>query len=442
MAEVAQPPDRPKNTKEWAMMTQDSLVHTHMHNTNVCKLLDEMEKAEADRLEAAERARQRELARLRAEEARRKREAREAAERRFKAEQAATMAARKGEAKAAKKQEAAELKAATAKFKQMAYEEYLSVTKQKQMFNIEGALKRVGAGVFACQNASHMLFGQLMVSEMRMKVRGDRPGPDNYDDYVHKALLKEQATLQECRSELKALATEGGEVNAALKKIHVFMTTADSRAEVTRLVTRASSLPQLNTTPKIVQMAVSSFDTNPDTAHLIRESKILIKRALELADKSTKAVAETTELCKKAEKASNKCLDRRKMETKALRDQVEKERSHAETTISDAAQRIAGLMNRIKFSGGASPRTLEATEQQLQAARTMLADLTACKARLDEEYRNKTACFKIDDMCRTMTRTRAGVHTNQKLDPISPSGGAAQSVTQLRGDESWCDWCD
>lgn len=400
-------PEQPESQKAWAQATVEKVEHIKERTQNVHKALQELEQKEAERVAAQLAERQRQEALAAAAEERRKREALQRAEEERRRQQAELMRLRREEMEAAKRDASAAVKAATANFHRQTHLEAEGKEKASRMQAMNDAVQKVGNAVSKCQHECRMKFSAVKVCEMRLALRENKPQEELFRDDVHEALEKELQVLTAAREELQTWAKSGEQVKVEIEETQMLLLTGNSRENVARRLQRGSSLPSLVGPPNA-----------PTTEELIKTSYELVEKALRISQSSYEALQRAITECDQATARVTASFDRRTAQTEELKKSLEFQKKHATATIHTAERRLAMLKMRAHKTPE-TPRSSEATQEQMQAVEDLLADLKSGKKHLEQDYRNKTSSYKVDKSCRGLTKVKAGTHVSRmNLAPL------------------------
>lgn len=413
-----EPEGSPGNHKAWAEAAKGLINDGKKSAEEVRKAVQVLEALEANRIAAQIVERRRQAALAAAAEERRKREAQRRLEEEIKRQQAADLKARHQEAEAGKRAEHAALKAATANFHRAIQSENDYREKWKQIVAMRDAAKHLGNANVHGAHSAKMKFGIMMVCEMRLKMRDEKPQEESFRDAVHEALQAEWQTLNKSREELMDWARQGEECRNEMLRVEALLITGPSRENVKARQERVPSLPALATT---------SLLAAPSTEELLAQTYELVARAHKLTEAAEECIFRTEDECSAAAAHTSACLDKRKNETDVVRRNMDKVRKEAKATVTDAQKRISLLKMRAHKTPE-TPRSAADTHVQLSAAGDLIMQLQAGRRRIDADYRLKTSSFRIDKSCRELTKIRAGTH----VSCISPVNlGGSQSSPNL-----------
>lgn len=399
----------------WRKSTHGALDRSKDLALKVVQAVEGLEQDEAERL-AAQREAQERARRRAALLAKRKKQAEEqAAADAFKAQQAEEMRYQRELMAKAKGDASAAVKAATANFKAASAAEAFATDKAKQQADMIYSKKMLLAGVNACRRENNMIFSVLKVCELRMEMRKERPASEMFKDEVDTALDEEKRELIFSRDELTRYVSDGLKIVKEIGETRELLTTGPSRENVTRraAMQKSASLPSI--TGGSNSPLANAFRETAPASDLLNKAKSLVPSAFGLGDKCHAVVAAAEKRCELVSQGSNDALDQRKAEIHAFIKNLESQKAGLSSTISDSERRLRDLKMR-------SARGAIAPEQQaaIDAAENSIFELKDSKRCLEEDWRNKTAAYKIDESCRILTKIRAGAHAMGDL-PQAPA---------------------
>jgi len=386
--------------KEWFSSTVATLDHTKDRAKQVMDALKALEKQEADRLAA----RQAERRRLEAEaEAKRHREREQMVadrDKRFQEVKAEELRQQQENLNRSKRQEAAALKAATASFLKEKATRQDSKEKERVMSALSDTSQKILNGVLECQHTNSKLWGIMMLCEQRQRLRQDRPQTELFRDQVDQALEREWQMLTAARVELNDLTVSGEALRKKLEVLHVQLNTEQSRETALRRIMKSHSAPQLpsgqtpqangSSTKEIIKKAIALVDEA--TAHP-RLAYAIVSKVNSLSDLMTNEV--------------HASLERRRAEVGELIRGLHDRKEEAVATIGDAEKRI-GRLRRRALTTIETPRSRQASDEQLSSAEALLVDLRSLKQGLETDLRNKNSALQIDSAARQLTKVRTG----------------------------------
>lgn len=414
MAGNAEEPDE----DAWKGNSEAKLDQARDTKDKVRKALEDLEQKQADKIAkiAAQRRHEELLAAAAAARAKREQEERVRAE--FKKRQAAELQAKKDSVKQGKRDEANALKAATANYKAARRAEYLATQRAKRIFEMQRSESFLQNANIACYKQYRMWYVAVQTCEMRLEAREKRPPSELFVDNVQAMLEKEHSTLKEARAALKGLVDEAERLGTEMAETHSLLTTGCSREnvmcrtkklEMSRSVSKSSSapslpviVPKMPNSPKNFMMTMFGGNDTPSQEELLNRVKEETGKAFELSTEC----AQVLENCRKnvttAMARSNAALDHRRAEIAEIRKSLEQEKLDAEGSIRDASARLSML----KMRASHHPQTQE-EQDEILLAEGLVKELHEHKLILLEDWRCKSAAFKIDEWCRNLTPTRA-----------------------------------
>jgi len=418
--------------KAWLKATRAIVKDSKDTVKKVRESVESLEKREADRIAAEIAERRRQAALAAAAEERRKQEALRRAEEELRASRAAELKARRQEAAAAKHGEFLALKEATRNFHKAIQNENDYKEKWRNIVAMRDASKYLGNAVCHCRHASRMKFSVMMVCEMRLKLREEKPEEESFRDHVHDALESEWQVLRRAREELMDWATQGEDCRSEMQYCEATLITGNSRENVKARQERCPSLPPL---------AAKSLEETPSVEQLLARAAVLVGKAHELIEKSEEALLRTAAACAAASADTTAAIDKRKSETERIRKNLGLAKKEIKATLSDAEKRVSLLRMRSekehkeaalkpKHHRDKATERAHETVSKIGDASLLLVQLQADKKRIDDDFRLKTASYRIDKSCRELTKVRAGSHVSA-LHPLPPSLSQSQSSPNL-----------
>lgn len=431
---------------EWAEKAGEKLDQARDAKERVRKAMLDLEKKQAEKVEAiaAERRRQERLAAAAAARAKREQEERAAAE--YKRQQAADLQAKQDALKNRKRGEAQALKQATADYHKARRDEQIASLKSKRLFNVGKSQSELQNAYILCTKQYRSWFVNVKACEMRLDAREKRPPSELFADNVQTSLERELATLSEARASLKALVDEGEKLSAEMSTTRGLVVSASSRENVTYRrqklgeTLQKETLQKSSSTPTLPAISgdkspsgrsdffnsMSNMFTHehPSQEELLDRASTQTARATELAVECGQVLENCRNNVNKRMAMSNAALDVRKSEIGKLRKNLEQEKLEAEGTIRDITYRITML----KMKAQHIPTQTQEDEEEIQAAQALLKDLFEAKSLVEDDWRCKTSAFKIDEFCRNLTTIRAA--TMFKEDGIAAGVDESQNDSQ------------
>jgi len=389
--------------KAWQNATLAKVDHVKGRADQVRQALADLEQREQDRIAAQIAEHQRQQAREEALQRKKQREALLRAEEERKKMLAAELQLHRGALDKMKADEKCALKAATARFQQKTEMDARARELSLQMKAMDNAVQQVGLTSSQCMHEGRMKFSSLKVCEMRLAMRAERPAAEAFKDEVDEALEKEHQTLTKAREDLSNYAKQGEQVRVEIQEVQSLLTTGPSRENVKSRLNKSSSLPLL----------VGNLSSAPSHEESLRRGVSLVERALDIDAKANGVLVRMMEECDKAAAHVTSCFQQRSSQTGDLKSKLEHHKKQCTATIKQAEQRLQMLKMRAHKTPE-TPRSAEATQEQMRQVEELIKDLREGKRNLEEDFRMKTSSFKVDRSCINLTKVKAGSHVGGK----------------------------
>lgn len=393
---------QPEDQKAWSQATLAKVDHVKSRQEQIRKALAELEGKEQERIAVQIAERQRLAASAAALERKKARDAMLKAEEERKRLLVAEMKAVREEVEKSKHHEKAAIKAATAQFLLKTQLDTEAREKIAAMKAMSDAVQKVGLAASRCQHESRMKFSAVKVCEMRLEMRESRPTQEAWRDEVDEALEKELQVLNAAREELHQCARSGEQVKVEISEVQALLTTGTSRDNVTKRLQKSSSLPAL----------VATMTPAPSFQDLLARGASLVEKADRVDATCQSALQRTHEDCGKATARVANCFAQRSSATGVLKANLEHHKKEVSANISQAEKRVQMLKLRAHRTPE-TPRSAEATQQQIQDVEALISELREGKRHLEDDYRNKTSSFKVDKSCMGLTKVKAGSHVGK-----------------------------
>lgn len=442
---AARPEEWEESHIAWEEKSGEKLDQARNCKDAVKKALHDLEKKQADKVNAIEEERRRQERLAREAAARAKREQERRVQEEHKRQQAQALKDKQDALSASKRGEAQALKQATADFKAARKAEHHATMKGRRIFDIKRSESALQNAYILCQKQNKMWFVAVKTCEMRLEAREKRPPSELFLDHVQGALDRELAAFNEARAALKGLVDEGVKLTAEMTETTTLLVTGPSRENVmgrrqkveTIVMQKSSSTPSLPPIGKpkspsqkeFVQSMKKLFVADaPSQEELLDRARDQVIRADELTAECVQVLENCQKNCVKAMALTNSSLDQRKGEIETLRKTLEQEKIEAAGSIRDVSHRITMLKMKAQHlpAEGIGNHSQE-DDEEVRAAEALLAQLHEAKLVLDEDWRNKSSAFKIDEFCRNLTPIRAATMFKR---PVSAN---AADTTQLGG---------
>lgn len=404
-------------TKEWTNATISTLDQTKNRVDRISSTLRALEQQKADRLNAQRAERKRLVLLAKAEEKKRREEQVAEQAKRLKELQQEERQRQQELLNQQKGAERAELQAATANFKRMQKKENEAREKERVERSLQDTSQLILEGVLECKQLTSKLWGSLMLCEKRQKVRESRPEAELFHDCADEALQREWQMLTASRAELTDLAKRG----EALQ---------DEIDQVRRSMVRAAR-------PSSAPISTGFYASGqPTVQDVLRSAVDIIEKASELPRQSKDTRSRVDAECEFAMAEVHASLDHRKAELSKLISRLQDQKADAERTISDAQRRIVRLKNSAQ-NATETPRTSQATAEQLDSAESLVLDLKSLKSDLEIDLGNKYYALKIDESCRQLTKIRSGGHRSRLDRKVRRSASEGAVVRRTAKDGQW-----